>query len=419
MTKKIVCTLVVAIMLLSMVFAICACDDISQGDEKKTTIVYLGDSIAEALIGPSPLGERDNYGYYALVGRCNGFNYYNHSVSGHMTSGGFSNDNGFLGVITNEDENSALVKTHLQQADIIHISVLGNNVLQYDLGLMLLEIADEDWYVGSDGIGDVYADNYKFTQKDASLFEYLKTGVDISPSFNRGKRPSVWLEGEKLVVGKGQDVTFKFPPTMSDLDAIVTRLKELNPTAKIIFQTVYNPVYDGTTLLKSAIWEALKRIDAKYESIAEIRKLSQQILDVLNGFLYEYLEEHPNAFEILDINKAFDDVTALDKDGEFVNLSQDSLGRSLLYPDFIHPSNLGHAIIAGATQAMLEDLGYASDGALDAYKSIKIEQIERMYSSIQGFDTRGAKGAINSATTFDGVSFAYFEAIDGYTPIYA
>ncbi len=421
MSKKIVCTLVVAVVLLSMTFAVCACNDNQNGTEDKTTIVYLGDSIAEALIGPSPLGERDNYGYYALVGRCNDFNYFNHSISGHQTSTGFSGDNGLLGLVSKDTEDSTIVKTHIQQADVIHISVLGNNVLQYDLGLMLLEMADPDWYIGNENpIVDQYANGCNFANQDESLFTYLKDGLskDLAEG-KQGKRPSVTLEGNNLVFGAEEDITFYFPPTLSDLSAIVSRLKELNPTAKIIFQKVYNPVYEGTTLLEPAIAEALKRIDAKYADIKEVRALSQSILDILNGFLDTYLESNPGAFTILDMGEVFSEVTAMDTDGDNVDLSADSLGRSLIYADYIHPSNFGHAIIAGATQAILEDFGLAKDGAVDTYKQIKLEQIERMYSVIDGFDTNGAKTAINQATTFDEVSLAYFAAVKGYTPIYA
>ena len=65
MRKKILSVLLAVVLVASMAVAFVACDD---GNDKYT-IVYIGDSIAEALIGPSPLGERDNYGYYALVGK--------------------------------------------------------------------------------------------------------------------------------------------------------------------------------------------------------------------------------------------------------------------------------------------------------------------------------------------------------------
>ena len=67
-----------AVIALVAVFALSfvACDDKKDESPAAKTIVFLGDSIAEALIGPSPVSERDNYGYYALVGRVNGLNYF-------------------------------------------------------------------------------------------------------------------------------------------------------------------------------------------------------------------------------------------------------------------------------------------------------------------------------------------------------
>ena len=151
--KKILSILTVAVLIIVFTLTLVACDDSSDSP----TIVFLGDSIAEALIGASPVSERDNYGYYALIGRVNGFNYYNHSMSGHLTSGNMAdkkNGEGLLQVISRESETATLIQTHIKQADIIHISVLGNNALQFDLGAMLMEIADinegktdgERWY---------------------------------------------------------------------------------------------------------------------------------------------------------------------------------------------------------------------------------------------------------------------------------
>ena len=106
----------------------------------------------------------------------------------------------------------------------------------------------------------------------------------------------------------------------------------------------------------------------------------------------------------------------VDADG-VVDLSQNSVGRSLIFADWTHPSNIGHAIIAGATQKMLESWGMADVNAIANYKAIKCDQIARMFEPIQGFDAQGAYNAINGANTFDDVTVAYFAAINGYTPI--
>ena len=44
--------------------------------EEQKTILFLGDSIGEALAGPTPLTEREAYGYYGIIGNVNGSGVY-------------------------------------------------------------------------------------------------------------------------------------------------------------------------------------------------------------------------------------------------------------------------------------------------------------------------------------------------------
>ena len=134
MKKRFLMITVVFVLVALLVFAV-ACNKKTEKVAPDKTIVYLGDSIAEGLIGPSPLNERDNYAYYALLGRTNNFRYFNHSVSGHKTSGDMlgNDEGGLLGLLNRIKENgetATLMKTHIQQADIIHVSIGGNNLLQ-------------------------------------------------------------------------------------------------------------------------------------------------------------------------------------------------------------------------------------------------------------------------------------------------
>ena len=425
----VVATLLIAVLAVSFV----ACDEQSENDDKYT-IVYLGDSIAEALIGPSPVSERDNYGYYALVGRVNNMNYYNHSVSGHLTSGSMGdkdNGDGLLQIISRDDETATLVKTHIIEADVIHISVLGNNMLQFSLGSLMMEMADIDqnktgadrWYqacFAGDENETALREKY---DDDKSLFDYLHDGGSEEVI-----RPSMWYGPDSDAVQYGyrydgtnvytkEDPTFNFPSTYQNIVDIVARLRQLNPTAKIVFQKVYNPMYEGSTLLNIAEYGALA--DRGYDTIEKVRALAQKLLDKLNGLIDEYNEKNPDMkVDVLDINEVFNEYTNMDVDADgVVDLSQNSVGRSLIFADWTHPSNIGHAIIAGATQKMLESWGMADVNAIANYKAIKCNQIARMFEPIQGFDAQGAYNAINGANTFDDVTVAYFAAINGYTPI--
>lgn len=421
-----------AVIALVAVFALSfvACDDNKVESPAAKTIVFLGDSIAEALIGPSPVSERDNYGYYALVGRVNGLNYFNHSVSGHLTSGNLvdkENGAGLLEIVSAENESASLVRTHIIRADIIHISVLGNNALQFDLGAMLMEMADvnegktgEDrWFQACfDGAENESALKYAYDD-DKDLFEYLHDGGEREDG-EYPIRPAIALTEENtLIYGEKQGATdsvFNFPHTYEDIEAIVAKLRELNPTAKIVFQKVYNPVVEGTKLISPAYKEALAQ--RGYDTYHELRELAQDILDKLNGIIDEYNDNHPDGkVDVLDINKAFNDYAEEDVLDGKINLSPSGRARALLFADYTHPSNLGHAIIASETQKLLEEWGFASTDAVAKYKQIKCDQLDRMYAPIDGFDVAGAKDAVNSATTYEDVTEAYFARIAGYTPV--
>ena len=436
--KKVLTIFIVVALVALTVVSFAACNensDDSNPADGKLNIVFLGDSIAEALAGPSPVSERDNYGYYAIVGRTNGYNYYNHSMSGHLTSGNMAGKDGegLLEIISRPTEKATLIRTHIIEADVIHISVLGNNILQYNLGSLMLEMADrlagiepgspESWY---QACFDRETDEQKreelkkYYADDKSLFEYLHDGGSTE-----NVRPCIWSkDGKNIIFGersddpssKTTDPVFNFPPTYKNIVDIVTKLRELNPTAKIIFQKVYNPVYEGTTLISKCDYLALA--EKGYDSIAKIRELAGHLLEYLNGMLDEYNQKNQaNKVDILDIYKAFDDVTKTDVKDGVVDLSADSLGRSLIYPDFTHPSNFGHAIIAQETQKMLEQFGMAGSDVLAKYKAIKCDQLDRIYSGVQGFDLQAAKDAVNAADTYYATTRAYFDKTDGYVPV--
>ena len=408
--------LFIVVLLVVCLFAFAACDKPNEVKTPSKTIVYLGDSIAEALIGPSPLSERDNYGYYALLGRTNNFRYFNHSVSGHKTSGSMMpSGGGLLDLLEREQETATLMKTHIKQADIIHISIGGNNLLQYDLGLLMLEVADPD-----------FPTKYKNGAKNGTTL--------INKLHNGGKAKRKALDSDKTV-------EFDFPNTYQDICNVIEILKEMNPNALIFFQKVYNPVFGGSKFLYPELLAALAEIEddgrfgaagTKITTIEQVRLVAQELLNCLNGMFDEYLAAHPGSIYIIDANKAFDDYAKTDvRDGKvyygtLTDKEGTCKGAELMFSDWTHPSNLGHAVLFAATQAKFEELGLADADALEDYKAIKIEQVKRMYegrtklvSETQvTFDVADAVAKINAATTYQGVSDAYFAAIQGYLPKY-
>ncbi len=437
MFKKLAKAGVSVLLILACCLAFSACDE---KEAETYSIVYLGDSIAEALLGPSPVAERDNYGYYAILGKINGMKYYNHSVSGHKTSSyasGYDEETGgLLGMLNRDGEDGALMKTHLEQADIIHISVLGNNILQYNLGLLLYEVAQPDFEERfKEGEGDTLLDllytgsREPYTDEDGEplLDEYGRIMyMPLDANDSKNYRPNFYSDG---TVNSNSRVTYDFPPTYRDVVDIIARIRQLNPTAKIIFQTVYDPYFEGSSHLRSSVINALKNVTdvkgrfgeagKKITDIAQFRKVTDALLDVLNNVIYKYIDEYkPDNFYVLDVNAAFDRVTNMDKDEDGnVRLDGDCLGRQLIFNDWTHPSNLGHAIIACETQKLLEELGYASPNALQNYKALRLEQLRRMYTDVEGVDVDGIAGKIEAANDMEVATFAYFEGVRGFTPI--
>lgn len=308
--------------------------------KKPLKIVFLGDSIAEGLAGPSPLSERESYSYYSIIGRCNGYEYYNRAVSGHKTGQ-------FLQVIRKGDLDAQMTNTHIKTADILHISILGNDILQSGFGPMLVEAAD-DRYDTIDGI----------------------------------------LAGSK-----------------QNIADIVQELRTLNPDAVMIFQTVYNPGDADSVIIDAATRTALAN---KGIVASGYREVTSKVLNRLNAVLYDYLEQHPEAFYIADANKAFDDVYKADR----------ARGNRLIYNDWVHPSNEGHAVAAITTQKLLESLGLAAPSKkfLSTYKQIRTEQLDRLFADT--LDCKGLSKSIKKAKTYEEVSQIYFDAIYGVQPKY-
>lgn len=344
MKKKIIASVLCVVLLACCAAALAACNN-DGGTAEKTEIVYLGDSIAEGILGASPLGLRHEYAYANVLGRRNDFKYYNHSVSGHLTKD-------LLALLNNDldyDGARGLI-LHVQEADIIHVSILGNDLLQ-DMSMndVVLEAA-QGLYTIIDGIAETAYEN---------------------------------------------------------ITGIVARIRELNPDATLIFQNVYNPLSEKSTLVDE---ETRATLAAEHDTYPEdFRQLGAGILDRLNGVLDRYLAEHPGAFIVADAQAEFDRIFAEDYER----------GKDLIYPDYIHPSNEGHAVLADLTQGILEANGLAdASAALAEYKTMRKNVLDNYFDGIVT-DMDGVKAAIDAAADCSAVTEAFFDATRGLTPDYS
>lgn len=334
MSKKIIAAILIAATCFACLAAFTACDN----DGDKLSIVYLGDSIGEAVAGPSPVEEKDSMGYPGIVGQINDYYYHNRAISGHKTYQ-------LLDFINREDTNAAISCSLIKTADVIHVSILGNDLLQADFGTM--------------------------------LYDRKTTGTSVT--FNNA-----------------------IATAEENIEKIIVRLRELNPTAHIMFQNVYNPVYAESPLLESSVKERLATVDV---NPADYRTLASELLVRLDSIVPNYLDEHPDdKIHVIDAYSAFDRIFNSDPER----------GKRLIFVDGVHPSNEGHAVLAGLIQDKLVELGLANakDG-LKSYKQLRTEQVDRLYSETS-LDRAALKKAINSADTFDKVTTTYFDGVRNY-----
>ena len=303
--------------------------------DKQKTVLYLGDSIAEAVAGPSPLTERESYGYYGILGNINNFKFYNRAISGDKTSD-------LLQFIDREDDGINMVRSLVSTADIIHISIGGNDILGHDINQMLVDVAN-----GSTAVADAY----------------METAYE-------------------------------------NLDKIITRLRTMNPDAIIITQTVYNPVGKHNPLINN--YAKMRLANMAYTE-NDIHNLSGIIINRINKMLKRYQKENENKFEyepyyLVDVYSAFEEIYK----------ANPSRWETLFCPDGIHPANEGHAIIAEANQKLLEELKLTDKNALANYKTLRSEQLERLYSN--AVEVSSVKKIISDCDSFSDVTLAYFNA---------
>jgi lysophospholipase L1-like esterase len=333
--KKFVVSFLCIVAVISSLFLFGGCNN-----KEPLLIVYLGDSIAEALAGPSPLSEREHYGYYGVIGIRNEYTYRNRAVSGSRSAD-------LLRYIQKDDEDARILRTLLKDADIIHISILGNDLLLSDLSGILIAALDEDY-----------------------------TKVD------------------QIVENARENIS-----------GIVSTLREYNSHGVIIFQNVYNPIHPDSLLLNEEMHAAMEERGVAPE---EYKVYGDIILNKVNGVLDEYAEAHPGEIQIINAQARFNEIC-----DEFPER-----GLRLQCHDGVHPSSYGHAVLADLCQELLEELELADKAtALKNYKSLRIEQLTRMYKGTS-VNVRSVKAQIKKAKSCEEVTNIYFDATAGVTPNY-
>lgn len=346
----------------------------------KTQIVYLGDSIAEGILGASPLPLRHEYAYGNVIGRRNDYSYANHSVSGHLTDD-------MLELISNEVgyDGARMLVSNIATADIVHISIIGNDILQ-DREDVELE-------------GNPYGDYVSMHQVvcDAMIRNNYE-GLNLA------------LYGTADESGTGG--------SYANLVKIVERLIELNPDAVIIFQKVYNPIFSvDTPLVKSWTRDELKNAGVDITALDSLHALGDNLIGRMNAVLQKVIDKFNDAKTAAD-KWTLTSVDALAAFNAIYEADGADRAWNLIYPDGIHPSNEGHAVLADLTQQKLEELGLANkDNALAAYKQMRIDFINNNFAG-KISNAEQVKANINAATSCADVTKIFFAATKGIIPDY-
>lgn len=239
MKKKAIIFLLIFILALPFTLAGC-------GNKEKLKIVFLGDSIGEGIAGMRPVSERERDAYYGIIGARNGYDFKNRAISG-------SRSGNLLSYIKKPDDGVRMTQSLIRSADIIHVSILGNDLLLANLAMMISTIAVED-------------------------YSYIQ---DIADSAH------------------------------NNIAEIVTILKEYNPRAVLFMQPVYNPIFADSSLITLS-----QRAELAEHNIypSQYRQLLGVAVSMVNASMHAYLKEHPGSYYILDAYAKFDEVFAEDEE---------------------------------------------------------------------------------------------------------
>ena len=158
--------------------------------------------------------------------------------------------------------------------------------------------------------------------RDSGVINAVKAADIISISiggndFLRDNMPAMIAKGLVENYGQIDRIVAEFS---ANFNVIIAKIKEYNPRALLLVQTLYNPM-EGTALVNKVYAQALSQLNAVYTG---------------------YAVAHPGEIEIVDVAAAF-------------------AGRSgLIAIDTIHPNAEGNYLIARTIQAKLYELGRAS-----------------------------------------------------------
>lgn len=182
-------------------------------------------------------------------------------------------------------------------------------------------------------VGDATADLLKHIKKDASMQDDIKKSgtivISIGGNDFLGLRNSPSFTDIAEILSKGKKsslLTNMLKSLKKNLSAIHTELRKLNPKAKIVLQTVYNPFQgrsDSFTKMLCDIVELIRKDYTKYY-FDEVKDDEDMVIaDVESVFRKYYTSKDYNGIEIVQ-------------------------------SDYIHPTEQGHKMIAAVIEPAID-----------------------------------------------------------------
>lgn len=299
------------------------------------SIVIFGDSIAAGY----GLDSDTEYNYGQICADYLGYSVDNYAVSGDTTFD-------LLNVISSLDDSQ---KNSVAESEIVIISIGGNDLMQYAAKKILVFAAEKNL------LKEGYtAENIPENPSITHLLLMLDT--DALKDYANGGLVQM-LELNTLLSDIAKNLRFGtsnydgyIPKTIiPNIESAVEQIKQLNPDARIILQTIYQPLQFDPAY-----------IEAEYGNDSSYTTMLGQIRSNFNDILYTFSDEL-YAIEGIEVADVFTEFTSLPDNVTpnaanpgyayyFTDIQESGMNR-----DF-HPNQKGHLAIAATILRLIGDL---------------------------------------------------------------
>ncbi len=308
-------------------------------------VVIFGDSIASGY----GLDKEKEYNYGQIIGDYLGCDVDNYAVAGDTTSD-------MLEVLANLSDEQ---KQNVSDSDIVIISIGGNDIIHYASKKILDFCAKRnllnEGFTSSDipedpGISDLML--IANIRGKGGLIEYAQSGFTAAYELTSLLKD---IAGNCRFDNKNYE-GYIVNSIMPNIKTAVSEIKEINPDARVIVQTIYQPIQIDPEFL-----EAEYGADSQYADV--IAQLRMNFKDILDSFRTEL-----NGVEGIEVADVYYEFTSLD---DSVTQNAANPGYAYYFTDIqksgkekdFHPNQRGHLAIAAKILDVIGEL-HDDDGLL-------------------------------------------------------